>query len=296
MLHLGACPGSLPRLLAAKDKPDSWTCEVEMSQTEVLRTQIDNLRLEVQRLGVENARLREERPEAASEIDWESRYLGETGSLAAEIQELRQLLHASQESEAKVVGEAEAMKGELEKLKSRDEDSKIERLENEIQQLTERSQVAEANCEELSEQLERAKDRAELDYYRKLEMERSKWEERELRLVEQLREAQRRSEDTVTSMRTRTVRFETSAPQNQPSSETESSSGSSIESTGAIESTSAITRPDSSDERSASTTGPATVYAAPEACLSAALLAHQLPPISKYSGEDISEGGESFQD
>ena len=97
-------------------------------------------------------------------------------------------------------------------------------------------------------------------------------------------------------MRTRTVRFETSAPQNQPSSETESSSGSSIESTGAIESTSAITRPDSSDERSASTTGPATVYAAPEACPSAALLAHQLPPISKYSGEDISEGGESFQD
>ena len=121
-------------------------------------------------------------------------------------------------------------------------------------------------------------------------MERSKWEERELRLVEQLREGQRRSEDTVMSMRNRTVRIETSAPQNQPNSETESSSGSSIESTNAI------TRPDSSDERSASTTGTATVYAAPEACLSAALFAHQLPPISKLSGEDISEGGESFKD
>ena len=141
MLHLGARPGSLPRLLAAEDhtktKPDSWTCEVEMSQTEVLRTQIDNLRLEVQRLGVENARLREERPEAAAEIDLESRYRGEMGRLAAEIQELRQLLNASQESEARVVGEAEAIKGELEELKSRDEGLRIERLENEIQQLTE---------------------------------------------------------------------------------------------------------------------------------------------------------------
>ena len=43
-------------------------------------------------------------------------------------------------------------------------------------------------------------------------------------------------------------------------------------------------------------TGTATVYAAPEACLLAVLLAHQLPPIRKFSGEDISEGGESFKD
>ena len=129
-----------------------------MSQTEVLRTQIDNLHLEVQRLGVENARLREEWPEAAAEIDLENRYRGETKRLAAEIQELRQLLHASQESEARVVGEAEAMKGELEELKCRVDDLRIKRLESEIQQLTERSQVAETNCEELSEQLEWTKD------------------------------------------------------------------------------------------------------------------------------------------
>ena len=49
-------------------------------------------------------------------------------------------------------------------------------------------------------------------------------------------------------------------------------------------------RHDLSDERSASTTGTATVYAAPEACQSAVLLAHQLPLISKFSGEDTSEG------
>ena len=85
----------------------------------------------------------------------ESRYREETGRLAAEIQKLRQLLHASQDSEARVVGKAEAMKVELEEIKSRDEDPIVEQLENEVQQLTERSQVAEANCEELAEQLER---------------------------------------------------------------------------------------------------------------------------------------------
>ena len=89
MLHLGACLGSPSRLLAAKDTQARYLsiCEVDMSQTEVLRTQIDNLHLEVQRLGVENARLREEWPEAAAEIDLENRYRGETKRLAAEIQE-----------------------------------------------------------------------------------------------------------------------------------------------------------------------------------------------------------------
>ena len=47
------------------------------------------------------------------------------------------------------------MKVELEEIKSRDEDPIVEQLENEVQQLTERSEVAEANCEELAEQLER---------------------------------------------------------------------------------------------------------------------------------------------
>lgn len=79
------------------------------------------------------------------EIDLESRYRGETGHLAAEIQELPQLLHASQENKAR---EVEPIKGEL----------GIKQLENEIQQLTKCSQVAQANYKDLSEQLEWAKE------------------------------------------------------------------------------------------------------------------------------------------
>ena len=47
---------------------------------------------------------------------------------------------ASQESEARVVGEAEEIKGKLKELKSRDDDSRIKQLENKIQQLTKCSQ------------------------------------------------------------------------------------------------------------------------------------------------------------
>ena len=66
-------------------------------------TQLDNLHLEVQRLEVENDRLLEERPEMTAEINWESWYCKETGCLVAEIQELWQLLHPSQESEVRMV-------------------------------------------------------------------------------------------------------------------------------------------------------------------------------------------------
>ncbi len=73
---------------------------------------------------VENARLREERPDAAALIEATAetdRYREEASRLAAEIDELRQMLHESQESEAKAVGEALAARTELEDLRSQRE-------------------------------------------------------------------------------------------------------------------------------------------------------------------------------
>ena len=63
---------------------------------------------------------REDQPEAAAEIDLESRYREKTGRLATEIQKLNSCCMPA-ESEARVVGETEVMKGELEELKSRNE-------------------------------------------------------------------------------------------------------------------------------------------------------------------------------
>ena len=63
---------------------------------EALQIQLDSLRLELQQLQVENARLRDERPEAAGEIDAHGeldRCREETVQLTAEVGELRQLLH-----------------------------------------------------------------------------------------------------------------------------------------------------------------------------------------------------------
>ena len=97
---------------------------------------------------------------------------------------------ASQEGKARAAGEAEAAKTELQELKSQLEDPRFKQHEGELQRLTKRCQLVGTNCDKLSEQLELARSRAELDHYRKLETERRKWEEREQRLVEQLRKVQ----------------------------------------------------------------------------------------------------------
>ena len=164
---------------------------------EALQIQLDSLRLELQQLQVENARLRDERPEVAGEIDahrevdW---YREETVRLTAELGELRQLLHESWESEVRAAGEAEAMTVELAELRERlqasdQQDQVVARLRSDVERLTESCQEFEARHERLTRELEQLHSQAELERYRAVDVERRKWEEREARMVEQLREA-----------------------------------------------------------------------------------------------------------
>ena len=76
--------------------------EFEMSQTELLKTQLDNARREVQRLKVENARLREANPGAGVE----EYYRGEVEKLTSEVNDLRTLFHEAQGNEAKATEDA----------------------------------------------------------------------------------------------------------------------------------------------------------------------------------------------
>ena len=87
----------------------------------------------------------------------------------------------------------------------------------------------------------------------------------------------------MTSLGTCMVRFKTFAPQSQPGSDTESRSGSSIEST------SAITKPDSLDGQRVRLAQLLCTLLQRHACQQRSL------HISKFNGEDISEGGESFK-
>ena len=91
-----------------------------MSQVEALRIQLDNLHIEVQQLQVENARLREGQPEAAAVIDANaeaSRCRKEATWAVRNLEELRQMLHESQEGKVRATEDAKAVKVEMEELK-----------------------------------------------------------------------------------------------------------------------------------------------------------------------------------
>ena len=167
---------------------------------EALQIQLDSLRLELQQLQVENARLRDERPEMAGEIDVHGevdRYREEMVRLTTELGELRQLLHESWESEARAAGEAETMTAELVELRERlqasdQQDQVVAGLRSDVERLTEGCQEFEARHDRLTRELEQLHSQAELERYRAVDVERRKWEEREARMVEQLREEKQR--------------------------------------------------------------------------------------------------------
>ena len=181
-----------------------------MSQTELVKTQLDNARREVQRLKVENARLREANPGAGVEED----YRGEVEKLTSEVNDLRTLLHEAQENEAKATEDAGTEKSE-QQVRIADLEEKCQRAEQECGRLTKelaelqtlRSREAEDSrercrrAEEKSEQVEHELARAELDHYRRLEAERRKWEGREERLLNELEEARRRTNELWDSSR-----------------------------------------------------------------------------------------------
>ena len=160
---------------------------------EALQIQLDNLRLEVQQLRVANARLRDERPEVAKEIDAQD----EVDRMTAELVELRQLLHESQESEARAVDEAKTTKSEFEGLKQQwqNQDQVIARQRGDIERLTGCCKEHEGRYERVTRELDHVHTQAELERYRAVEAERRKWEEREARMVQQVREAKQRPTD-----------------------------------------------------------------------------------------------------
>ncbi len=211
-------------------------------------------------------------------------------------------LRESQEGEAKVAEELERSRTELEELRQQllDQgaqagDPRIEQLQEEVARLTEHSRRTEAHNETLASKLELERDQAELKCYRAVDAERRKWEEREKRLLE-LQGARERSD--------RAVRFDlpTSDREQEGGSirdghGTPSSPSTGVESHGSGEDgtiASGRTPPTSDVTARARTRVPYEPY--PFSPMTAMLTQQQLPPINKFSGEDLSEGGEKFQD
>ena len=282
-----------------------------MSTVETLRVQMDNLRLELQHAQVENARLRDEnaslrdeQPEKAAELDatldatLKAEQLKlENENLQTELQELRRDRHESREREARTVEEAQGQIAELEHRARESETSRTTELEKDVERLTVR-------CEELENHLSREAERAELERYRTLEVERRKWEAREERLLEQLRRVEGQVRSGISPI----------CVQDQELSE-EGHSGGEPEMGGGISTTSlgehasspggsatASPRPPPKSVRFTSVDQPE--QASPrgdeseqtyQSALSTALLAQQLPPIGKFSGESSLVDGETFE-
>ena len=278
-----------------------------MSQTELLKTQLDNLRREVQRLQVENARLREANPEAGAAEN----YRGEVEKLTVEVNDLRALLHEARENEAKATEEAQVKEKEQQAM-VRNLEERCQRVEQECGQLTrelaelqtvrsreaeesrERCLIAEEKCGRLEHELTRA----EFDHYRRLEAERRKWEGREERLLNELQEVRRLASELWDSSRDhihKSGRTSTAgalaAPEvgevNRVSDPVSlASAGSSLRQ---HPSSPAVTQPGPDDAGSSSLTPF-------NSGLSWTALAQQLPPIQQFTGEEGTESGETFED
>ena len=164
----------------------------------------------------------------------------------------------------------------------------------------ERLEASEARATDLAtelerreEELQRAQKDAELQLYRALKADRRKWESREERLTEQLsalqaqlRTAQAGSEPTEG----RSLRSDDRCPAEKtilPRTESSERPGEKATSSGTVSSEQPSTSEPSQEKRS--------TPAVRASDISQALLAQQLPPLPKYTGEDQSQG-ETFRD
>ena len=149
-----------------------------MSTTEALKIRVDNLLLENQQLTIENARLRESHPQEAAQTDAiaeRDQLAGEKQRIDAKHQQLRavydQLVCDSQEDQRV-----------------------LETFREQLERETAQKQRLSTRCRELEAEVMQVNEAAELEQYRAVQREREKWEEREERLLQQLRELQQRVE------------------------------------------------------------------------------------------------------
>lgn len=155
---------------------------------EALRLQLDSACLENQRLELENTRLREEHPERVADTDTQADtavWRGEIKRLGAELPEVRQRLHDSQEREARASEDAKITKAQLQEVEQSLQ-QQIARDAKLIDQLSADMKQLEVHCHELEVQISRliteadtARRDAELERLRVLETECQKWKAHE---------------------------------------------------------------------------------------------------------------------
>ena len=307
---MGACPGystATSRTGAATDE-DYYTAAMSL---EALRTQMDTLKREMGQLEIENLRLRDSNPDqerlleleaeleqSKEEISHLTERLEDVPRLEQQLSEalqqgeqLRQEIQARERAPDEQESDAAECRKQLEESEAQLRQSLVQ-TESDAAECRKRLEESEARATRLATELERreqewqrAQNDTELQIYRAVEADRHKWESREERLTEQLSilQAQLRKAQTG-SDRESTERRSQRSDERRPADKSTSQGTESSERPG----------------KKTSSTGESTqekksTQEVRASDLSQALLAQQLPPLPKYTGEDQDQG-ETFRD
>ena len=236
-----------------------------MTTTESLRLSLDNALVKVQELETENRKLRESDPQRAEATDRE-REMEQLKELYE--QALRDLQDRQQE-----VDETKQQLQELHRRESREKD-----LEQELKGQQEENERLCVERTSREVEWEQEKKELELEKYRLLEAERRKWEERETCLVQQIGGSRRKGDTTedVGLVEDLTVDAE---PRETPS----------------VAASPLSTRPTISGTNDPLPEHGTVGHPSPTSqALEAALIAQQMPPIAKFSGDQRTGEPEDF--
>ena len=254
---------------------------------EALRTQLDNLQWEVNRLESENRILKDRDPKASERLDLERR----VAEAEKELQTVQEVL-ATKETDF-----VEAITAKDNQLQ--ESVAKLQKVEAEVnflrQQQHRQSELHDGEMERLVQQiqqLQQAAESNELLRYRALEVERQKWESREVRMAAQLDEAMRQ----IAMLKERQNVTEENFKGDEL--ETVESVVSPTVSHGPSEMFSLVDRNETSSETNPEVPKPVEVpkpLVTTEFHPSPVPMLNQLPPITRFSGEEQPDG-ETFQD
>ena len=168
-----------------------------MSKAEALRTQLDALRTDFYSVEAENRRLREERPQEAATIEIEKELTETRSENVRLVQEISRLETASGRPDAKSTAAHETeIRGLRETVETMEQmlsatKGELEEKRAALERATVKVQQAEAYVGKLEAQLELTCREAELERFRAVAEETRKWERREERMLQQIKDLER---------------------------------------------------------------------------------------------------------
>ena len=296
---------------------------------EGLRVQVDSLKWEKAQLEVENRRLKEDNPEQAALVEAEeelTRSKEEIEHLTERLtkvprleQQLTEALQQAQQfkqqleslaSESAGLQEAERLRAELMRARHNADEARgratasesrardlAERLDKEAEQRA----AIQLECDRLRETMTQFQTNAELQQYRALDQGRRKWKAREERLTEQQHaaeaECKRLRSISANSGRIQIgISGDLSGEERQRPTEALPTTGYVTPEASKPDLSTCVTQPASQNDALTPLKLQSSEPHTTSVRISQALLAQQLPPIPKFTGEEQHQGGETFED